>query len=240
VTAYRHLTYRAPPTLPRGRTWAYAPGRRRSPGPARPAPTVGERGRLSWPTTTAGADAESTGIHSHPDRTHTHHHQPQRTACPRFRQFRGPVPLFPHSHDRGERERPRRTARKPRTKRADQDRRETGPGTTDQAGGGPAHQAPGRASRPTDRRGDETAVGAGSFSIRHDRRPRSPTWRRRGGAAHSTGWRCIFASRRSQQRESLSLRHAPCWVGMLAVSCCPDELTEQLVLELHATRPSCG
>ena len=38
------------------------------------------------------------------------------------------------------------TTRKPRTKRPDQDRRETGPRITDQASGGQAHQAPGPAS----------------------------------------------------------------------------------------------
>jgi hypothetical protein len=35
------------------------------------------------------------GSRAHPELIDTHHHQAHRTACPRIRQFRGLVPLFP-------------------------------------------------------------------------------------------------------------------------------------------------
>jgi hypothetical protein len=41
------------------------------------------------------AHERGNGSRAHPNQTHTHHHQALRTACPRQRQFRGPVPLFP-------------------------------------------------------------------------------------------------------------------------------------------------
>ena len=67
-------------------------------------------------------------------------------------------------------------ARRPRTKRPDQDRPETPPRTTDEAGGGPAPEAPGPASPAAGE-----AVRAGKAAGKAQRRPRSPTWLRRDG-----------------------------------------------------------
>jgi hypothetical protein len=103
----------------------------------------GERGRLSGRPRLTRPGAESTEVHSP---------QPRPPAGPHpdlGRAESGHEPAFIHlapPWDVGREGDAAPAARKPRTKRPDQDRRETPPRTTDEAGGGPAPKAPGPAS----------------------------------------------------------------------------------------------
>ena len=93
VGARRRSISSVPNRPPRSPTWPRS-GRGRITRTSNAGADGGQVGRLTWAPWTGdhlGRGAEHIGT-----KIHTHCYQALRAACPRFRQFRGPVPLFPY------------------------------------------------------------------------------------------------------------------------------------------------
>ena len=103
-----------------------------------------------------------------------------------------------------------------------------GPGRTRQRrAAGRRHKRPAQPAHRTGRRGDEDAVGPGSFRIGHDRRPRSPTWRREERVVgHTGGARGKLGERERAPRPGEGLRTKRWGAGEVGppVACLPARL----------------